>query len=109
MKVLPTLVLSAVLVAGLAGCSVQASAGVTIPDKQIAAAAAKALKKAVNSSVTPKIDCGPGSTLLKVGKKLDCTLTDPGNGEDYATVVTITKVKGLDYSVDAKVASTPKS
>jgi hypothetical protein len=109
MKVLLTVVVSAALVLGLAGCSFSASAGVTVPNKQIAAAAAKALKNAVGSSVSPKIDCGSGSTILKVGKKLDCTLTDPGDGKKYATVVTLTKVKGLNYTVDAKVADTPES
>jgi hypothetical protein len=109
MKVASTVVLSAALLVGLAGCTFSASAGVTVPKSQIATTAAKALQKSVGTSVAPKIDCGTGSTILTVGKKLNCTLTVPPGTTRYATVVTITKVNGLHYSVDAKVAKTPES
>ena len=109
MKIVPAVLISAVLVAGLAGCTASASAHLTLPKSQLATAAVKALQKAVGTTVVPKINCGSGSAPLVVGTKLNCTLIDPGDGKKYATVVTITKVKGLNYSVDAKVANTPES
>jgi hypothetical protein len=107
MKLIATPVVAIALVAGLAGCTFSAHANLTGPKSSIAATAEKALAKAVGSKVLPKIDCGTGSVDLVKGKKLNCILTDPSDGTKYKTVVTLTSVKGLHYTVDAKVANTP--
>jgi hypothetical protein len=105
MRIVSALILSAGLAAGLAGCSVSASA--TVPAASIASTAAHALEKEVGSSTTPKMECGNAAITLAVGKKVPCVVTDPGNGKDYDATVTITKISGLKYSIDVRVAKSP--
>jgi uncharacterized membrane protein len=98
---------AAALAIGLAGCSVSVTA--SVPKSQIAHTASLALQKEVGSAVAPKIDCGSGDTTLSVGEKLNCVLTDPTSNKVYKTVVTITKITGKHYSIDAQVAKTPNN
>jgi hypothetical protein len=107
MKIVSALALCAALVVGLAGCSVSASA--TVPAKKIASTAAHALQNEANLSSLPKTECGKAGITLAVGKKIDCTVTDPSNGDNYNAVVTITKITGLKYSISVKVAKTPNN
>jgi hypothetical protein len=107
MKIVSALALCAALVVGLAGCSISASA--TVPAKNIASAAAHALQSEANLSSPPKTDCGKSGISLALGKKIDCTVTDPSNGHNYKAVVTITKITGLKYSISVKVAKTPNN
>jgi hypothetical protein len=107
MKIVSALVLSSALLVGLAGCSLTASA--TVPAANIANTAAHALQKTVGLATTPKMDCGKAGITLAVGKKVDCTVTDPTNGKDYDAVVTITKISGSKYSIDVQVAKTPNN
>lgn len=104
MKIVSAFVLSAALVAGLAGCSLTATA--TVPAANIANTAAHALQNEVGLSTTPKMDCGKAGITLAVGKRIKCNVTDPTNGMNYNAVVTITKISGAKYSIDVRVAKT---
>jgi hypothetical protein len=53
------------------------------------------------------MECGNAAITLAVGKKVPCVVTDPGNGKDYDATVTITKISGLKYSIDVRVAKSP--
>jgi hypothetical protein len=107
MKIIAASAVVAALISGLAGCTFSGHANLTGPRSAIAATAEKALAKAVGSTTLPKISCGSGRVDLVKGKKLNCVLTDPSDGTRYKTVVTLTSVKGLHYTVDAKVANSP--
>jgi uncharacterized lipoprotein len=106
MKTAGALVLASALVLGLAGCSISASP--SVPASNIAHTGALALQKEVGTASPPKVDCGTADIDLKVGKKIHCDVTDPSTKQVFDSVVTITKVSGLKYSIDIKVASTPK-
>jgi hypothetical protein len=55
-------------------------------------------------------DCDKGSIDLKVGEKIHCDVVDPKAPTAVCdSVLTITKVSGLKYSTDIKVANTPKT
>ncbi len=107
MKIFGAVALCAALLVGLAGCSF--SAAVTVEKSSLAHTGAIALKNEVGTSYLPKVDCGKGSVPLKVGEKIHCDVVDPKAPTDtYDSVLTITKVNGLKYSIDIKVANTPK-
>jgi hypothetical protein len=101
----PMLAAAALLLA-LTGCSVHAN--LTVPASEVATQAAKLLQKQVGSKTAPSVDCGKGDVDLVVGTKVDCTLTDPVDASKYDTMITVTKVKGTDYSVHVKVADSAK-
>ena len=108
MKIFGAVLLSSALLIGLAGCTLSASASPTVSGANIAHTSSLALQKEVGTASPPKVDCGSKDVDLKVGKKIHCEVTDPSNGDVYDSVVTITKVDGLKYSIDVKVADTPK-
>jgi hypothetical protein len=105
MKLGRAVILSVALVVGLAGCTFHAS--LTVPAASVAKTAAAQLQKQVGTDQPPKIDCGDKQVDLVKGKKLDCTLTDPANGTKLPVAITITKVDGLKYSIDAEVGTAP--
>jgi Domain of unknown function (DUF4333) len=109
MKTAGALVLASALLLGLAGCSVSTTA--TVANSALAQTGGRALEKAVGASAPPKVDCGTGQTKLIVGTKIHCdVVADPSKPTVlYDSVLTITKVSGLHYSVDIKVANTPKN
>jgi predicted small lipoprotein YifL len=100
------ILIAATLLVALAGCSVHAN--LTVPASEVATQAAKLLQKQVKSKTAPGIDCGKGQVDLVVATKVDCTLTDPVDASKYDTVITVTKVKGTDYSIHVKVADSAK-
>jgi hypothetical protein len=105
-KTLRPILVAAALLLALAGCSVHAN--LTVPASEVGTQAAKLLQKQVGSKTAPTVDCGKGDVDLVVGTKVDCTLTDPVDAGKYDTVITITKVKGTDYSIHVKVADSAK-
>ncbi|MCU1513038.1 MAG: hypothetical protein JWO10_128 [Microbacteriaceae bacterium] len=109
MKFAIAIVLPAIVVLGLAGCSASADGPLTVEKSTIANTAAKALQTEWNSSTLPKVDCGTGSTEVAVGKALDCTATDTTSKQELPITITITKVNGSKYSINVKgqQASTP--
>jgi hypothetical protein len=111
MKIAGALVLASALLLALAGCSASASITATVANTALAHTGGLALEKAVGASVPPKVDCGTGRTELRVGKKIHCdVVADPSKPTVlYDSVLTITKVSGLHYSVDIKVANSPKN
>lgn len=72
----------------------------------VASAAADSLEKQLGQR--PEIDCGTETVTLEEGKKVECILTDPGDGKVYDTTVTITNVDGAKWKADVKVADTPR-
>jgi hypothetical protein len=108
MKTVGAILLSSALLFGLAGCSFSASVSPTVSAASLAHTSGLALQKEVGTATTPKVDCGEAAIDLKVGKKVHCDVTDPSNGDVYDSVVTITNVNGLKYSIDVKVADAPK-
>jgi len=105
MKLASALVLCAVVVGSLAGCS--GIGGPTVTKSSIASAAAKTLAKEIGATSPPPFDCGTGDTMLTVGQKFNCTVTDTTVNETFDAVVTITKLKGVTYTLDVQVAKTP--
>ena len=91
----------------LAGCSV--SGNLTIPAERVAEQAASALQEQTGNPEPPEVDCGDDSVDLKDGEVVDCVLTDPTNGTDYATTVTLSNVDGTNFDIDVQVADTPLS
>lgn len=91
--------------AALAGCT--ATANLTVSASEVADTAAKALSDQLGIDRLPEMDCGADSVDLVVGEVVDCVLTDPVTTSRFATEVTITKVDGTRYSLDAQVAQTP--
>ncbi|HEX4057616.1 MAG TPA: DUF4333 domain-containing protein [Galbitalea sp.] len=107
MKIVSALLLSAALVAGLAGCA--ASATSTVPASAIASTAGRALENAAGLSAPPKVTCGKTGFSLHVGTKITCDVVDPTNGKDYDATVTITKITGAKFSLHVQVAKTPNN
>lgn len=100
--------LSLAAVVLLAGCSVSASANLTVPASQLASEAAAVLQEQVGSPQAPEIDCGDDQIDLVEGTTVDCVLTDPVSGTEYDTEIVVTEVDGTDYSFDTQVADTPR-
>lgn len=94
------------LAAALAGCSVTASANLTVPASQVADVAASALEDEVG--IRPEMDCGDEAVDLVDGEVVECVLTDPTTSSEFDAPVTIEDVDGSDYRVDVEVADTPR-
>lgn len=88
----------------LAGCSF--SANLTTSAQSVADQAAQALQEQLGTDVTPEMDCGDDAVALVDGTVVDCTLTDPTNGLEYDTTVTLSEVDGTDFHIDVQVAET---
>ncbi|MCH7231880.1 DUF4333 domain-containing protein [Glycomyces sp. L485] len=76
-----------------------------LPAEQLADEAANVLE-AQNGS-RPEIDCGSVNIEIYVDRQHFCTLTDPANGSEYATTITITEVDGSQFKFNVSVASEP--
>jgi len=94
----------ALLALGLAGCSFNAN--LTVSASKIADTAATALQDELGGEKA-EIDCGDGQIDVVVDAEVECTYTDPETGEDYDAIVTITKVDGTDFSINASVPDLP--
>lgn len=106
MKLISTVFVAAGAAVMLAGCTFSASANYTVPAGDVADVSAQALQDQLGAEEPPGLDCGDDDVDVVVGTTVDCVLTDPGSGEEYDTVVTISKVDGTKYSVDVQVADT---
>lgn len=102
---IPVLLVIPAIAALLAGCTV--SANLTVSADSVAEQAAAALQEQVGSAEPPALDCGNGSVDLKEGEVVDCVLTEPTDGTEYATAVTLSDIDGTKYHIDVQVASTP--
>ncbi|WP_144876821.1 DUF4333 domain-containing protein [Microbacterium sp. 1.5R] len=99
--------LVAVLVAGvLSGCTVSATANLTVPASDVAASAADALEDEIG--IRPEMDCGDGQVDLVDGTVVDCVLTDPNTSSTFDAPVTIDGVDGTRYTVSVEVADAPR-
>src|SRR5690554_5609284 len=95
-------------VALLAGCTVSASANLTVSPESFAETVATALQDAVGADAPPNIDCGDEQIGLVEGDIVVCALSTDGDPDVYDTTVTITEVDGTDYSINAQVAYEPR-
>lgn len=86
----------------LAGCT---TITLTAQASDIANTAENGLEEEIGSR--PDIDCGTGEIELKVGLVVDCVLTDPVTGEQFASPVTIEAIEGTTYTVAVKVGDAP--
>lgn len=88
----------------LAGCSF--SANLTTSAQSVADQAAQALQEQLGTEAAPEMDCGDDAVALVDGTVVDCILTDPTNGLEYDTTVTLSEVDGTDFHIDVQVADT---
>ena len=88
----------------LAGCSF--SANLTTSAQSVADQAAQALQEQLGTDVTPEMDCGDDAVPLVNETVVDCVLTDPTNGLEYDTTVTLSEVDGTNFHIDVSVADT---
>jgi len=95
-------VVAGVLLLMLSACSF--SANLTVSPESLAANVAGALEQ---NGMRPNIDCGENSIDLKVGNVVHCELSATGDPTVFDVAVTITKVDGMNYTYDVKVADTP--
>lgn len=107
---------AAALIAGvsltaLTGCFSFTPGGPVISPDQVASAAEDALEAQVG--MRPEIDCGATDIPLEEGAVVDCVLTDPANGDEYDTTVTLSDIAidgdRADYHVSVQVADQPRS
>jgi len=89
----------------LSGCTVNASASLTVPPSTIEKQATEALEDQLGDSFG--IDCGDDDVALIDGTEVECTLTDDETGEQHDTTVTISDVNGTKYHIDVDVAGSP--
>ncbi|MGO2521367.1 MAG: DUF4333 domain-containing protein [Microbacterium sp.] len=88
----------------LAGCSF--SANLTTPAQSVADQAAQALQDQLGTDFAPEMNCGDDDIALVNGTEVDCILTDPSNGFEYDTTVTLSEVDGTNFHIDVQVAET---
>lgn len=72
---------------------------------EVEAAAADALEPQLGAR--PTIDCGILDIHPFDGLDIECTMIEPGTGEEYDTTVTFTGVEGDQWNITVSVASTP--
>lgn len=87
----------------LTACSLSVTP--TVSASKVAETAEDALEAEVG--IRPDMDCGTEAVKLVDGTTVDCILTDPGSGTEIDAVVTISKVKGTNFTVNVKVADVP--
>lgn len=90
----------------LSGCTVNASANLTVSPSDVADSAAGALEEQIG--IRPDMDCGDAQVDLVDGTVVDCVLTDPNTGSTFDAPVTIDGVDGTEYRVSVDVAETPR-
>lgn len=101
-----SVVVGVVAMGALSGCSVNASANLTVPGSDIADSAAGALEEQIG--IRPEMDCGDEQVDLVDGTVVDCVLTDPSTESTFDAPVTISDVDGTEYKVSVEVADTPR-
>lgn len=106
-KKLISVLIGAIAVGVMTGCSANVSANPTVPANDIAETAADALEEQVG--VRPDMDCGQDQVDLVDGTVVDCILTDPTTESTFDAPVTVSEVNGTDYTVSVEVADTPRS
>ena len=90
----------------LAGCS--GSVNLTTSPETIEEQAAQALQNQVGSEEAPGMDCGDESIDVVDGTVVDCILTDPADGTEYDSTVTISDVEGTNFHISVEVSEQPR-
>ncbi len=92
------LVATPVLALGLAAC------GSSLAADDVAEGAEDALEAEVGAR--PEVSC-PEDLEAEVGAETRCTLTVPGDNEEYGVTVTVTSVEGDTTNFDVRVDEEP--
>ncbi len=92
------LVATPVMVLGLAAC------GSSLAADDVAEGAEDALEAEVGAR--PEVSC-PEDLEAEVGAETRCTLTAPGDSEEYGVTVTVTSVEGDTANFDVQVDEEP--
>ncbi|TFV58552.1 UNVERIFIED_ORG: DUF4333 domain-containing protein [Bacillus sp. AZ43] len=87
-----------VLTLGLAGC------GSSLAADDVAEGAEDALESEVGAR--PDVSC-PDDLEAEVGAEARCTLSVPGDSEEYGVTVTVTSVEGDTANFDVQVDDEP--
>jgi hypothetical protein len=95
---------TAVLAVGLAGCTVQANR--TVSASAFATTVADGLEESVGQR--PDVDCGDDAIDVVDGEEVHCDVSTPGSDVLYDSVVTVSTDGGDDYSVAVEVDEEPK-